>query len=135
MKRRIPILYGAQQSLGALGPGDSEAQAKITIYLWNFDEKPHSLSNIQLSSTGQVLQANSNTITALPKTRTQVDLGVINIFDSGKNIPVKVNYIVDGKRMTQSLTLIRRTTDELEAFYGPRGKLPYPWSARLAELN
>jgi hypothetical protein len=135
MKRRIPILYGAQQSLGALGPSDSYAQAKITIYLWNFGDTSQAISDIQLSSNGHSLRADTNEISALPKARTKVDLGVIDIFDSGKKIPVVVSYTVNGKRIKQSLSLVRRTKDELKAFYGPNGKLPYPWNARIGELE
>jgi hypothetical protein len=135
MKRRVPILYGVQQSLGALGPGDSYAQAKITIYLWNFGDTSQTVSDIQLSSEGQSLGARSTQISALPKERTKVDLGLIDIFDSGKKIPVAMTYTVNGKRIKQSLVLVRRTEDELKSFYGTRGNLPYPWRSRVEELR
>jgi len=131
VKRRVPILHGVQQSLGALGPGDSDAQAKITIYLWNFGDSSQIVSDIQLSSNGQSLSARSTPISALPKERTKVDLGLIDIFDSGKKIPVVMTYTVNGKRIKQSLVLVRRTEDELKSFYGTRGNLPYPWRSRV----
>jgi hypothetical protein len=135
MKRRIPVIYGVQQSLGALGPGDSYAQAKITIYLWNFGETSQAVTDIQLSSSGQSLKSETKVITALPKARTKIDLGIIDIFDGGKNIPVTVTYMANGKKNKLSLDLIRRTNDELKAFYAPSGRLPYPWHSRIGELR
>ena len=135
MKRRIPVVYGIQQSLGALGPSDSDAQAKITVYFWNFDDSKYLITDIQLSNDAQILRKPPNMIEVLPKTRTRADLGVINIFDSGKKIPITMSYTVNGKRIKQSLNLSRRTMDELRTFYGPQGKQPYPWHARVSEIK
>lgn len=135
MKRRVPIVYGVQRSMGALGPDDSYARAKITIYLWNFTDSSKEVSDIQLTSGGQSLQIDRKPISAAPRTRTQIDMGVIDVFDSAKNIRVNVIYTVNGERLEQSLNLTRRTRDELRTLFGPNGRLPYPWHARLGELR
>ena len=133
-KTRIPIAYGIQQSMGALGPGDSDAEGKITVYIWNFDDSEHVVSSVSLSSRQQTIKSAQRTI-AKRKERAGIVLGSIGIFDSGKEIPVTLTYQIDGITRVQKLTLIRRTKDELVRFYGSPGQLPYPWRSRVSELR
>jgi hypothetical protein len=133
-KTRIPIAYGIQQSIGALGPNDSDAEGKITVYLWNFDVSEHVLSSVSLTSGQQTIKSTERTI-ARVKQRTGIVLGSIGIFDSGKEIPVTLTYQVDGINRLQKLTLVRRTKEELAGFYSPSGQLPYPWRSRVSELR
>jgi hypothetical protein len=133
-KTRIPIAYGIQQSMGALGPSDSDAEGKITVYLWNFDDSEHVVTSVSLTSGRQTIKSTERTI-AKAKERTGIVLGSIGIFDSGKEIPVTLTYQVDGINRVQKLTLLRRTKDELAGFYSPSGQLPYPWRSRVSELR
>jgi len=133
-KTRVPIAYGVQQSMGALGPRDSDAEGKITVYFWNFDDSEHVVSSVSLTSGQQTIKSTQRTI-AKVKERTGIVLGSIGIFDSGKEIPVTLSYQVDGINRVQKLTLIRRTKDELARFYGSSGQLPYPWRSRVSELR
>ena len=126
-KTRIPIVSGVQQSLGALGPSDSNANGKVTVYLWNFDSQPHPVTILGVTSGGQSFTPSRKVINALPKQKTGDAVGNFKIFDSGTSIPIKVQYELNGKRATVELKLARRTEEELFRYFGPNGNPPYPW--------
>ena len=126
-KTRIPIVAGVQQSLGALGPNDSYANGKVTIYLWNFDSKAHQVKILRITSTGQSFTPHRQVFNALPKQKTADAVGNLRIFDSGTSIPIEVQYELDGKRATIELKVVRRTDDELFRYFGPNANPPYPW--------
>jgi hypothetical protein len=50
------------------------------------------MTNIQPSTAGQLLRAFTNSIKVLPNTRTQVDLGVITVFDSGYHSSLNLGF-------------------------------------------
>ena len=125
-KTRIPIVHGVQQSLGALGPSDSYATGKVTIYIWNGHTQALPVKILRVSSKGESVSPNQ-VINAQPKTRTGDAVGRLRVFGYGTEIPIRVEYELNGKRSTVALTLPRRTEDELRKYFGPNGNPPYPW--------
>ena len=125
-KNYVPILHGIQQSFGALTPSDLEASGKTTVYLWNFDAQTHPVKIMRVSSRGQSLAPNK-IINVSPKQRTGEVVGNIGIGNYGTEIPVMVEYELDGTRGNLHLTLPRRTYQDLKTYFGPGGKPPYPW--------
>lgn len=127
-KTYIPIVSGVQQSLGALGPGDTVANGAVTIYLWNFDAKPRPVKIVRISAPLQALIPNDKIINALPKQKTGAKVGDIQISNYGTEIPVKVKYELNGQEGNIELKLLRRTDQELREYFGASGrKPPYPW--------
>jgi hypothetical protein len=132
-KTRIPIAYGVQRSLGALGPSDSYANGKVTIYLWNFDDQPHAVKIHGVSSGRKAFTPTRQIINAIPQQKTAEVAGNFEIFNSGTSIPLKIDYELNGKRATIELKLARRTEEELLKYFGPNGNPPYPWYGGVSE--
>jgi hypothetical protein len=126
-KTEVPILHGVQASLGALTPSDLSANGKVTIYIWNMDTAPHNVKIVRVTSRSESFSVGDKVINAIPKNRSGGAVGNIGISNYGTDIPIKVEYELNGKRGTAELKLLRRTFDELKLYFGPRGKPPYPW--------
>lgn len=134
-KTRIPILYGAQQSLGALGPSDCEAMGKFTIYIWNFDKIGFDVKILRITSGAETISLNNAFINAYPETKTGAEAGRLKIFDSATELPVRVEYELHGKRSKIDFVLPRRTEEELKLYFSPGGIPPYPWHSNTAKLS
>jgi hypothetical protein len=80
-KRRVPVASDVQQSLGALGPGDSFAIGKVTVYVWNFDSQPHAVTIRRVTSGGESFAPASKTITAAPHQKNGDEVGHFRIFN------------------------------------------------------
>lgn len=126
-KTRIPVASGVQQSLGALGPSDSYANGKVTVYLWNFDDQPHPVKILRVSSGREAFTPNGKVINAVPQQKTGEAVGDLKIFNYGTDMHITVQYELNGKRATTELKLARRTEEELARYFGPNGNPPYPW--------
>jgi hypothetical protein len=126
-KTRIPIVSGVQQSLGALGPSDSYANGKVTVYLWNFDDQAHPVKILRVSSGREAFTPNGAVINAVPLKKTGEAIGNLKISNYGTGMDVAVEYELNGKRSTVDLKLARRTDEELFRYFGPNGNPPYPW--------
>jgi len=127
-KTRMPIVSGVQQSLGALGPADSYAMGKVTIYIWNFDSQSVPVKILRVTSGSEVITLENGVINALPKTKTGGVAGELKIFDSGTELPIMIEYELNGKRSKINLILPRRTEEDLAKYFGPKnGISPYPW--------
>jgi uncharacterized protein YceK len=129
-KTTVPVLHGLQQSMGALGPGDLEANGKVTIYLWNTTAENREIALRKFTSRPDIIELKGAVNVLPPKSRTGGLIGTIPISNYGTEIPVEVEYAVNGKIETLSLTLARRTYDDLKKYFGPEGTPPYPWSVR-----
>ncbi len=129
-KKNIPVVHGVQQSLGALGSGDSFAAGKVTLYLWNFDTKTYPVKFISLSSLGDKWDFQGQVMVAQPKDRTGTEAGHIRIFSYGKEIDATITLEVAGKQRRIELKLPRRTVPQLTEFFAPGGHRPYPWGDR-----
>jgi hypothetical protein len=126
-KKTIPVIHGAKQFLGALGPDDTEATGKVTIYLWNGSETEYSVGIQEVISRDNIRKMSTPPLKVEPKSRPGVEIGQIAISNYGLEIPMTVNYQIDGKSYSTSFNLKRRTVDELRIFFGPGGSPPYPW--------
>ena len=126
-KTNIPVVTGVQQSLGALGPGDSYANGKITIYLWNFDSQKRPVNILRVESRGQSLALGGKVIEALPSQRSGGHVGDMQISNYGTEIPITVFYELNGRQASAKLKLQRRTHKQLEEYFGEKGTPPYPW--------
>ncbi len=129
-KTVIPVVHGLQQTMGALGPGDLEANGKVTVYLWNTTDEKREISLRKFTSRSNTLELNGSVNVIPPRSRTGGPIGTIPISNYGTEIPVEVQYEVNGKVGTLSLTLARRTYTDLKKYFGPNGTPPYPWSVR-----
>ena len=126
-KTEIPIIHGVQQSIGALGPSDSYANGKVTIYIWNRDRESHQVKIVRVSSRQEVLEPKEKEFVGLEGQRTGGEVGSMQISNYGTEIPIKIEYQLDGKAGQIELTLARRTNDDLKKYFGPGGMPPYPW--------
>lgn len=128
-KASVPIVSSVQQSLGALGPGDSYANGKVTVYLWNFDARPHTVKIVRvvLLRAGEEAIAPGKVMNAPPRLKSGDVVGNLTIFNYGTELPLRVEYEVDGTPGRVELKLPRRTTDEIEKYFGESGRPPYPW--------
>ncbi|MES2593838.1 MAG: hypothetical protein V4662_00800 [Verrucomicrobiota bacterium] len=129
-KQVPPVVHGAAQSLGALGPGDSVAEGKATLYLWNFDSTAYAVTYHQLLVPMGSLPFKGQVVEAPPHKRTGVEAGKVQLFNYGTEISCQVALEVEGRRMAVNLTLPRRKQDELPRLYGKNGVPPYPWGKR-----
>lgn len=129
-KKVTPVAHGAAQSLGALGPGDSVAEGKVMLYLWNFDNRTHAVTYHQLSVPMGSLPFQGQVVEAPPHERTGVEAGKVQLFNYGTEIRCQVALEVEGMRKVLNLTLPRRKQDELPGLYGKNGVPPYPWGRR-----
>lgn len=126
-KTEIPVVHGIQQSIGALGPSDSFANGKVTVYLWNRDRESHRVKILKISSGESVLAPKGIEFVGVEGQRTGGAVGNFQIFNYGTKIPIKIEYEVDGKLAVVELALERRTHEELKRYFGPDGRPPYPW--------
>src|SRR3954469_17501592 len=74
-KTEVPVVHGLQQSIGALGPGDSFASGKVTVYLWNRDHEPHRVKILKVSSGDAVLAPQGIEFVGLEGQRTGGEVG------------------------------------------------------------
>jgi hypothetical protein len=137
VKKNIPILYGIQRWLGALGPSDMDAEGLVTLYFWNLSGKDYSLE-IKSISNGRAKYNNApeNTLTdfngnlhipASDKTKHSIVAGKLPINNFGKEVDLSIVINSSGKTITKQYTAERRTFDYFNQFFGPDGKVPYPW--------
>ena len=122
-----------RQMFGGLTGTDSEGTGKLTVYFWNFDDRPHQVGKLRLTH-GDITRGthDSGTLAAAkPWSRTGAEFGTIPIFSYATELKVDVSLEVDGQRIKRAMVLKRRTVEENRRFFGPGGKPPYPWADRL----
>lgn len=129
-KKAIPGVSGVQQSLGALGRNDSIVSGKVTVYLWNFDGKPHPVKFKKFTVPTGFFDCRNQVVEAAAHDRTGVEFGQVPIFSYGTKIDCSIELEIAGSSKTLELTLPRRTVPELKQFFGPGGMRPYPWKNR-----
>lgn len=126
-KIQIPVVYGIQRSIGALGPDDMSADGQVTIAVVNTTEQSHTIRVDRIVADGKELQNKRHDIPVNPKSTAAGLIGTARISNYATEIPIKVDYVLDGKKGHIQLNLPRRTYDELKRYYGPKGTPPYPW--------
>jgi hypothetical protein len=126
-KVRVPVVAGVQQEMGLLGPGDSYATGKVTVYIWNLDDRPHQIRILKVTSNAESFAGSAEAATAPPKARSGGVVGHLKIFNYGTELPMTVEYELDGKRAIVKLSLVRRTPQQNVLYFGPNGTPPYPW--------
>lgn len=126
-KASIPVVSGAQQSMGALTPSDSLARGKVTIYLWNYDKTAHPVRILRVSSGRSSFTLDNKVLIAAPQDRSGEAVGNLEIFNYATELPVKVEYELNGRRGSLSLKVMRRTQAELNRHYDDPSTIPYPW--------
>ena len=122
-----------RQMFGGLTGTDSEGTGKVTVYFWNFDDKPHRVGKLRISHGGKSRGTQDSGVLAAAKpwSRTGAEFGEIPFFSYATELKVDVSVEVDGQRIQRTMVLKRRTVEENRRFYGPGGKPPYPWANRL----
>lgn len=126
-KTLIPVVHELQQSIGALGPSDTYATGKVTVYIWSRDRESHRVKILKVSSGEKALAPTNIEFVGVEGQRTGGEVGSFPIFNYGTKIPIKIDYEIDGKPGTMELSLERRTMDDLDKYFGPGGVPPYPW--------
>lgn len=126
-KNLIPVVHELQQSIGALGPSDSYATGKVTVYIWSRDREPHRVKILRISSGEKVMTPTNAEFVGAEGQRTGGEVGSFPIFNYGTKIPIKCDYELDGKPASIEFTLERRTMEDLDKYFGPGGVPPYPW--------
>lgn len=126
-KTEIPVIYGLQRSIGALGPDDMKADGRVTVTVVNATEQNHQIKIERVVVGRQELQIPVKTTKLTPKSTTSGTIGTAVISNYGTEIPINAYYELDGKKGSIELKLPRRTYQELKAYYGPKGNPPYPW--------
>ena len=129
-KKNVPVLHGAAKFMGALGPSDSVAAGKVTLYLYNFDSKPHVVKFRKLTARGGYLDFEGQALEATSQKRTGVDAGYLQISNFATELDCTVELEVAGRTRTLEMKLPRRKTTELRQLFGPGGTPPYPWGNR-----
>lgn len=125
-KRSIPVVSGVQQSLGALGPSDSFAAGKITLYLWNFGS---TAQTVRILAVNSIETLDNRVITAVPKDRTGAEVCYLRISNYGTELTLKVDYELNGRRSSVTLKLPRRTIEENKRNFKNPVLTGYPWYA------
>jgi len=126
-KTVIPVVRGIQASLGALGPSDGEANGKVTVYIWNRDRDAYHVKIVRISAPNSILEPIDKVFVGVENERTGGEVGYIQISNYGTEIPLKVEYEINGKPAVMELTVVRRTDEEMKKYFGPNGIPPYPW--------
>lgn len=126
-KTVVPVVHGIQQSLGALGPEDAVARGKVTIYSWNPTGTRESIRVFEVVSGQSKIALKGKEVPLEPRSRTGSEVGYLEIFNYATEIPVQIRCESNGAEKVLSLTLKRRTHEELRRYFGPQGKPPYPW--------
>jgi hypothetical protein len=139
-KTTIPVLYGLQRSIGALGPGDMEAPCELGVGLWNFGDKPVDVKILSVSydktshPSGETITAHTHQEVASqvakkggrpPVSGKPICRFTIPSFET--ELPIKVVYEIEGRKRTMALTLKRQTTDEVSSTNRLGGLSPYTW--------
>lgn len=62
-----------------------------------------------------------------PRSRTGGEVGYLEIFNYATAIPVLIRCESNRVEKILSLTLQRRTREELSRYFSPKGKPPYLW--------
>ncbi|HYF36191.1 MAG TPA: hypothetical protein VD994_12935 [Prosthecobacter sp.] len=126
-KMRTPVASAVQQEMGWSGPSDSYANGKVTVYIWNLDDRPHQIRILKVTSKGESFERSAAASSAPPKGRSGGVVGNLKIFNYGTELPMKIDYELDGKLGTVELKLVRRTPEENAVYFGAEGTPPYPW--------
>ena len=119
-----PIFDGIRR---ALDPDDSFATAKVTVWLWNFDNRGRSVRILDVTPEVYPTTIPGKVINVAPRDRNGEVIGRIRIFDASRVIPIKVRYELNGKLWAVELLLNRRTKEEESRYFGADWNAPYPW--------
>jgi hypothetical protein len=112
------------------GANAALASGKITIYLINLEQKPTEVRSLVISDKqGKVKSLpEEQAVTAKARSRTKAALGQLRIFNYGESLDLIVQYeLANGTKQTKEILLKRRTVQEIEKYFGAKGKPPYPW--------
>jgi len=114
-KKVVPGVYQVQRSLGALGPGDSDAMGLFTAYVHNLTTAPQTLTISAMSHEHQNAIAAPAIVELKPDSYEKVVLGRVCIFSYATELKVQIVYSVDEKSLVKDLTVRRETPAQIEA--------------------
>ena len=126
-KKDIPGIWDLKAAMGALGPDDTMAKGKVTIYIWDRDNSSPSVRIVRIKTPNSVLEPSNKTFVGVQDERTGGEIGEITVTNYGTTIPMTVEYLIDGNPRVMNLDLHRRTKEEGEKYFGENGIPPYPW--------
>lgn len=135
IKENIAVLYDIQRALAMLGPGDLDAQGLVTLLVSNVSGEDYKVDITSISNAGGHRNAPENTLSnfngqldlTAEKPKASIVVGKLLIDNYGTTINLTIAAKASGKTYTKQFNAQRRTPEELEQFFGPNGKLPYPW--------
>jgi len=126
-KKVVPVFQGMKQSMGLLGPDDTIAAGKVSLYIWNRTNSTGSIKLHKMKVNGYELKSKNKLIPLSPMTRTGGEVDTVRISNYGTKIPVEIYFRVEGEDRVMKLTLERRTYKDLDKYFGTNGTPPYPW--------
>lgn len=111
------------------GPNAAAATGKLTIYLINLEQKPTEVRSLVVSGRRKLQSLpNEQTLTAKARSRTRAEFGQLHISNYGERLDLIVQYeLANGTKQTKEIVLNRRTEQEIEKYFGSKGRPPYPW--------
>lgn len=132
VKKNIPILYGIQRWIGALGPSDLDAEGLVTLYFWNLSQKDYSFEIESISNANSTLTDFNGRvqIPSTDKTKHSIIAGNLPISNYGKEVDLSIVVKSSAETFTKHYTAHRRTNEDFERFFGPKNESPYPWTRK-----
>jgi len=122
-EKEVSPLYSLQVATGTLGPSDLEATGLVTVYVVNLEQRQRQITDLVVSrARGKegVLQISSSDLA--PRAISKIVPGRLPISNYGTEVPLSVQFKLDGVAYSKSLTVKRRTeTDEV------RPAKDFPW--------
>jgi hypothetical protein len=114
-EKEVSPLHSLQQATGTLGPSDLRATGLITVYFVNLEQRPREVTDIVVSNIrgkDEPLQVKSSQLA--PRALTKIVPGRVSISNYGTDVPLSVQFKLDGVAYSTSPTLKRRTDVEMQ---------------------
>ena len=126
--KKVPITYGLQRYIGALGPNDFDASAQVTLGPANYSKQKVVLEIHSLySKYSEQNLLNHQTIILEPRSEKIIEIEPTTISNFGTEIVLNLECSVNGERIEKEITLKRLTFEEIDRIV-KQGASNYPWA-------
>lgn len=112
-EKKVSGLYGLKQSMGALGPDDIGAKAGLTFFLYNMTDRTIELDLNTIRTPNQSIRDESVHLTVPAREAIEHPVGRLSTSWYRTDMQIEFNFTYTGKTGGGTLTLQRRTTDEI----------------------